>query len=74
MISEIGEHLQAVILAKVTSKEDLSQAESFASCPGTVIMDASDWQIIPAGTSISCTVGKVDDVFLNSYFAMHHPF
>ena len=41
--------LQAVSIAKINSKEDLAQAESLSRGLGTVIMDASDWQIIPAG-------------------------
>ena len=41
--------LQAVSIAKITSKQDLAQTEALAKGPGTVIMDASDWQIIPAG-------------------------
>lgn len=41
--------VQVVSLVKVQSKADLAMAEAEATSPGVVVMDASDWQIIPAG-------------------------
>lgn len=41
--------LQVGRITHIRSKQDVKAAEAFAETDGAVVMDASDWQIIPAG-------------------------
>ena len=41
--------LQVGSLVTISSKEDIASAESLCDSDGRIVMDSTDWRIIPAG-------------------------